>query len=174
MLCTLLLLIPLNSTQNKWHLGHSYLPPVTIFLQSHIIKLSSYCIDLVISNRGRNKIESKKKMKCKEKIRRDYIYFLHARKMAVVRSTAISKLDLIMMGKKPGYMDIISWNINEFGRITRNWVSYFEQDFRWTIGSCSEVPKEQQIARKCCRLKQILLLKVSHVINIPELCRTLL
>lgn len=83
--------------------------------------------------------------------------------MAVVCSAAVSILDLIMMDKKTGHTDVTSWNMNEFSEITKGWFFYFEQDFRCAIGPCSEIIKEQQLAKKRCPLKQVLALKISHV-----------
>ena len=60
--------------------------------------------------RGKNKTESKKKMKYKEKVIQEGLYLLlillHARKMAVVCLAAISIPDLMTMDKKTGQIDV--------------------------------------------------------------------
>ena len=110
MLPTLLLLIHLLHTHTQIGFTHqNYMQNISLLLPQYfcrsIIKLGSYCIDVVFQTgkRGRNKIEPKKKRKYEAKVI-FVTYFLHAGKMAVVCPTAVSVPDLVMMNKKPGHI----------------------------------------------------------------------
>lgn len=94
-----------------------------------------------------------------------YLFLACKKNSSGVCPSAISILDLIMM-HKTGHIDVTSWNMNKFVGVIKGWVFYCKQRFRYTIGPCSEVPKDQNLAKKRCSLGQILTLKISHVGNI--------